>query len=141
MFPGLLSGLSGDYRVTPRKYEMDAAMSKKETEVKETSVRNNDEVIKLAMNLIDCESLSGYEQPMVEILKSWLESRGWTVHLQEVSPQQSTPNGKARHNIYAHRPGIPISREGAGPRVLFNSHIDTVRAFSLMYYLTLSYVS
>lgn len=111
---------------------MDAARSKEEIEAKE-----NDEVIELAMNLIDCESLSGYEQPMVEILKSWLENRGWIVQLQEVSPQQSTPNGKARHNIYAHRPDIQISSKGAGPRVLFNSHIDTVRACSLLYYLTL----
>lgn len=83
----------------------------------------NDEAVKLAMKLIDVESLSGHEQPMASVLKDWLEERGWTVELQEVEPQKGTVNGEIRHNLYARRAGC-TAREG--PRMLFNSHIDTV---------------
>lgn len=86
----------------------------------------NDELVKLAMDLINVESLSGHEQPMAVFLKRWLERRDWIVELQEVAPQRSTANGKVRHNVYARRAGIPTTRT-EGPRVLFNSHIDTVR--------------
>lgn len=83
----------------------------------------NDEAVKLAMQLIDVESLSGHEQPMASVLKDWLEKRGWTVELQAVEPQKGTVNGETRHNLYARRTGC-TAREG--PRMLFNSHIDTV---------------
>lgn len=83
----------------------------------------NDEAVKLAMELIDVESLSGHEQPMSVVLKVWLEKRDWVVELQEVEPQKGTVDGKVRHNLYARRAGV-TGREG--PRVLFNSHIDTV---------------
>lgn len=85
----------------------------------------NDEVVKLAMQLINVESLSGHEQPMAVVLKQWLEQRDWIVQLQEVEPQKSTVGGKPRHNLYARRAGIPETRT-EGPRFLFNSHIDTV---------------
>lgn len=88
-----------------------------------------DEAVKLAMQLIDVESLSGHEQPMAVVLKGWLETRGWVVRLQEVEPQKSTVDGSIRHNLYACRPGVASARAG-GPRVLFNSHIDTVRVVS-----------
>ncbi|CBJ29901.1 conserved unknown protein [Ectocarpus siliculosus] len=88
----------------------------------------SDEAVKLAMDLIDVESLSGHEQPMAVVLKEWLEKRDWVVQLQEVEPQKSTVDGKVRHNLYARRPGIPATRT-EGPRVLFNSHIDTVPPF------------
>ncbi|CAN0222148.1 unnamed protein product, partial [Hapterophycus canaliculatus] len=80
------------------------------------------------MQLIDVESLSGYEQPMTVVLKDWLEKRDWVVKLQEVEPQKSTADGAIRHNLYACRPGVASTRT-AGPRVLFNSHIDTVPPF------------
>lgn len=86
---------------------------------------NDDHLANLAMDLINVESLSGYEQPMAVVLKKWLEERDWIVQLQEVEPQKSTANGKVRHNVYARRAGIPATRT-EGPRVLFNSHIDTV---------------
>lgn len=82
-----------------------------------------DEAVKLAMQLIDVESLSGYEQPMASVLKDWLEKRGWAVELQAVEAQKGTVNGETRHNLYARRAG---STSKGGPRVLFNSHIDTV---------------
>ena len=106
---------------------MDPVGSSREMEKgKDKATIKMEDVVKLTMDLIDCESLSGYEQPMVPILKDWLEQRGWIVELQEVSPQKSTPNGKVRNNIYARRPDVPATRT-EGPRVLFNSHIDTVR--------------
>lgn len=83
----------------------------------------NSPLVELAMELINVESLSGHEQPMSAYLRGWLEKRGWTVDLQEVAPQKSTVDGRARHNVYARRPGD----RPQGPRVLFNSHIDTVR--------------
>lgn len=88
----------------------------------------NDEAVKLTMQLIDVESLSGHEQPMTSVLKDWLEKRGWTVELQAVEPQKGTVNGETRHNLYARRAGSTASE---GPRVLFNSHIDTVRMIVL----------
>lgn len=102
----------------------EAAGSKHQRE--EDEEVQNDEVVKLAMELINVESLSGHEQPMVVVLKRWLEQRDWIVELQEVEPQKSTVGGKLRHNMYARRAGIPATRI-EGPRVLFNSHIDTVR--------------
>lgn len=83
----------------------------------------DDEAVKLAMQLINVESLSGHEQPMATVLKEWLEKREWIVDLQEVPPQKGTANGQVRHNVYARR---AASTAEAGPRVLFNSHIDTV---------------
>lgn len=86
----------------------------------------NDEAVKLAMQLIDVESLSGHEQPMASVLKEWLEKRGWTVELQAVEPQKGTVGGQTRHNLYACRAGGATA--SGGSRVLFNSHIDTVCA-------------
>lgn len=90
-----------------------------------------DEAVKLAMELIDVESLSGHEQPMAVVLKDWLEKRDWVVELQEVEPQKGTVDGKVRHNLYARRAGITAKE---GPRVLFNSHIDTVSRGGLRRY-------
>lgn len=88
----------------------------------------NDEAVKLAMELIDVESLSGHEQPMAVVLKDWLEKRDWVVELQAVEPQKGTVDGKVRHNLYARRAGVTAKE---GPRMLFNSHIDTVSVFGL----------
>ncbi|CAM9858875.1 unnamed protein product, partial [Sphacelaria rigidula] len=80
---------------------------------------DGDPLVALAVRLINIESLSGHEQPMAIALKQLLEERGWTVQLQPVAPQRSVVGGQVRHNVYAHWPGHV-------PRVLFNSHIDTV---------------
>lgn len=106
-----------------------AAGSKRERDEdgREEMSAADDPLVQLAIDLINVESLSGYEQPMAVTLKHWLEQRKWIVELQEVAPQTSTVNGEVRHNLYARRPGIPATRT-EGPRVLFNSHIDTVRA-------------
>ncbi|CAM9386242.1 unnamed protein product [Discosporangium mesarthrocarpum] len=84
----------------------------------------NDPVVKLAVDLINVQSLSGFEQHMADFLVSWLAEKGWIVERQEVAAEQRCAGGMARHNIFAYRPKRP-DREG-GPRVLFNSHIDTV---------------
>jgi len=71
----------------------------------------NQPVVELATRLIDIESTSGAEGPMADFLAEYLTPRGWTVVRQEVAP--------GRQNIYATRPGRQ-------PRLLFNSHLDTV---------------
>ena len=69
------------------------------------------EVVDLALEMINIESTSGAEMPMADFLQSWLEPRGWTVVRQKYS--------EGRDNVYAHRPQQT-------PRMIFNSHIDTV---------------
>lgn len=81
------------------------------------------DVVDLAEALINIASLSGYEQPMSSALSSWLEHRGWHVTLQPVDAQADVPNGQVRHNVFA-RPATAVGTPG--PRVLFNSHMDTV---------------
>lgn len=116
---------------TNRRVRQPASMasavgSKRERDKEALAPKPDDNLVNLAMDLINCESLSGHEQPMSTMLKAWLEQRDWIVELQEVAPQKSTVDGKPRHNLYARRAVIPVARIG-GPRVLFNSHIDTVR--------------
>lgn len=89
-------------------------------DAKQAHVHAQDDVVELAIRLINIESTSGHEQQMATAVKQLLEERGWAVELQAVAPQKSTIGGKIRHNIYAHRPGHV-------PRAIFNSHIDTVR--------------
>lgn len=69
-------------------------------------------VVRLATELINIQSVTGNESPMVEKVSGWLRARGWIVNLQMV--------GRGRHNVFAHRPGI------ANPKVIFNTHFDTV---------------
>lgn len=89
-------------------------------DTKRADVHAHEDVVELAIRLINIESTSGHEQQMSAALKQLLEERGWAVELQPVAPQKSTVGGKIRHNVYAHRPGHV-------PRAIFNSHIDTVR--------------
>jgi len=69
------------------------------------------EVVDLAVRMIDIESTSGHEKPMADFLEDYLTPRGWRVVRQTVA--------EGRDNIYAHRPDRK-------PRLIFNSHIDTV---------------
>ena len=68
-------------------------------------------VQKLAIEMINIQSISGAEGPMADFLQKWLGERGWEVQRQTVEP--------GRDNVYAHRPGKT-------PDLIFNSHIDTV---------------
>ena len=70
------------------------------------------DVVDLAHALIARPSLTGSEAPAVELAASWLEERGWSVLLQELSP--------GRANIWASR------GEGA---VTLSTHLDTVPPF------------
>ena len=72
------------------------------------------EVVDLAMTLIDIPSVSGEERAMADFLQSYLEPQGWQVVRQTQAP--------GRDNIYAFRPGRQ-------PKLIFNSHIDTVPPF------------
>ncbi len=75
-------------------------------------MENSSELFSLARELIEIESITGNELKMAEYLKSYLEPKGWIVHLQDVED--------GRKNVFAHRKGNPK------PKLIVNSHIDTV---------------
>jgi acetylornithine deacetylase len=66
----------------------------------------------LTRRLIDIPSLSGDESEATRFLASHLESLGYAVELQEVTPP--------------HRANLIAIPPGATPRVFFSTHIDTV---------------
>lgn len=72
------------------------------------------DVVALAREMIDIESISGNEKHMGLYLKDLLTPLGWQIQLQGVETD--------RFNVLATRP----SKQ---PRLLFNSHIDTVPPF------------
>ncbi|CAM2009227.1 M20/M25/M40 family metallo-hydrolase [Acanthopleuribacter pedis] len=72
------------------------------------------DVVALAMEMINTESISGNEEPMARFLRDYLEPRGWQVTFQEVAPG---------------RPNVLARRNAKQPRLVFNSHIDTVPPF------------
>jgi acetylornithine deacetylase len=67
------------------------------------------DVVALAAELLAIDSSSGAESRAVDFVSDWLVSRGWNVHLQEVT--------RGRANIWA-------SRQGHG--VTLSTHLDTV---------------
>jgi acetylornithine deacetylase len=70
------------------------------------------DVVSLAAELLQIQSTTGSEGPVVDFVSRWLIARGWNVTLQEVT--------RGRSNIWA-------SRGGAG--VAFSTHLDTVPPF------------
>jgi len=104
------------------------------------------ELTSLAVEMMNIESISGNEGNMAQYLKEVLEFRGWKVHLQPVidggtdvkrtaqSPTgfSSFSSGTPRCNVFACRPqesACMPRRLLDGPRVLLNSHMDTVPPF------------
>lgn len=67
------------------------------------------DVVTLAAELLAIPSTTGEERGAVDFVTRWLVSRGWNVHVQEVS--------KGRANVWA-------SRAGGG--VTLSTHLDTV---------------
>lgn len=67
------------------------------------------DVVALAAELLAIPSTTGEERGAVDFVARWLVSRGWNVHVQEVS--------KGRANVWA-------SRAGGG--VTLSTHLDTV---------------
>lgn len=86
-------------------------------------------VIQLAEALVNIESVSGREQRMAKALATWLKKRGWKVILQPVAPAVGHEAEGKRWNVYASRPEGEGQRDGKGPRILLNTHIDTVPPF------------
>lgn len=70
------------------------------------------DVVSLAAELLEIQSTTGSEGPVVDFVSRWLIARGWNVTLQEVT--------RGRSNIWA-------SRTGGG--VAFSTHLDTVPPF------------
>ena len=71
-------------------------------------------ILDLARTMIDIESISGNELGMAHFLRDTLTPLGWRVDLQEAAPK--------RFNV--------LARRGKDqPRLIFNSHIDTVPPF------------
>ena len=71
------------------------------------------EVCALGRALVDIPSVSGDECEIAAYMASYLERLGYRVELQEAAP--------GRSNV--------IARDGAPPRVVFASHLDTVPPF------------
>ena len=71
------------------------------------------DVCALARSLVDIPSVSGDEGEIAAWTASYLERLGYRVELQEVAP--------GRSNV--------VARDGAAPRVVFASHLDTVPPF------------
>lgn len=67
------------------------------------------DVVALAAELLAIPSSTGAEQAAVDFVSKWLVSRGWNVHLQEVT--------RGRTNVWASR---------AGRGVTLSTHLDTV---------------
>ena len=67
------------------------------------------DVVALAAELLAIPSSTGEERAVVDFVSRWLVTRGWNVHVQEVS--------KGRGNIWASR---------AGNGVTLSTHVDTV---------------
>jgi acetylornithine deacetylase len=67
------------------------------------------DVVSLAAELLAIPSSTGEERAVVDFVSRWLVTRGWNVHVQEVS--------KGRGNVWA-------SRAGGG--VTLSTHLDTV---------------
>ena len=75
------------------------------------------DVVELAQALINVESLSGFEYPMIEALESWLIPRGWKVIRQFVKDNN-------RYNLLSFPEKMKDPKTDI--KLLFNSHIDTV---------------
>ncbi|KAJ0398374.1 hypothetical protein ATCC90586_000711 [Pythium insidiosum] len=84
---------------------------------------NSDDVVKLTCGLMNTESTSGDEVAVGALLEKWLSSRGWKVELQRVPPQSDAAVQVDRFNVFASKTG------NKAPRLLFNSHMDTVPPF------------
>ncbi len=67
------------------------------------------DVVALAAELLAIDSTTGTESRVVDFVSNWLVTRGWNVHLQEVT--------RGRANIWA-------SRQGKGATL--STHLDTV---------------
>jgi acetylornithine deacetylase len=70
------------------------------------------DVVSLSAELLEIQSTTGSEGPVVDFVSRWLIARGWNVTLQEVS--------RGRSNVWA-------SRSGGG--VTLSTHLDTVPPF------------
>ena len=71
------------------------------------------DVYALTRALVDIPSVSGDEGEVAAFVATYLERRGYRVELQEAAP--------GRSNV--------VARDGATPRVVFASHLDTVPPF------------
>lgn len=71
------------------------------------------DVCSLTRSLVDIPSVSGDEGEIAAYMASYLERLGYRVELQEAAP--------GRSNV--------VARDGAAPRVVFASHLDTVPPF------------
>lgn len=129
------TAVNGKWRKTTVKQSAAAAKTKF-TDVVESAERQSqieeaasladagsDDVVSLTCGLMNIPSNSGDELTVGQALQSWLEARGWQVEMQKVTPQPDAAVKADRYNVYATRSG------NRSPRLLFNSHMDTVPPF------------
>src|SRR6266542_1310015 len=75
-------------------------------------------VHELTRKLIDMPSVTGDEELVGLFLKSYLESLGYVVAMQEVAPDIAADVANRRFNV--------IATTGVPPRVVLSTHMDTV---------------
>ncbi len=80
----------------------------------------DDQLLSLHRDLVEIESITGYEHEVAKYLQSYLSKHNFTVEAQEVA---STGEQKSRFNLLAY---LGNKRS---TRVLLSSHIDTVPPF------------
>eukprot|EP01083_Nonionella_stella_P201882 738095_1 len=84
-------------------------------------ISNISDVMELAFELIEIESITNNEALMGQTLEKWLQSRGWIVKRQIYS------KSPLRFNILSY-PNT-IKNPSTEIEILFNTHIDTVPPF------------
>ena len=81
-------------------------------------ISNTKNVVSLAFDLIDIESITENEAPVANALEKWLKARRWIVERQIYSQKP------LRYNILSYPPEIKDPTKDID--ILFNSHIDCV---------------
>ena len=78
------------------------------------------DVVALAAELLAIDSSTGAESRAVDFISNWLVTRGWNVHLQEVTRGRAniwaSRKGQRRHAVDASRHGSALHRPQAGRR-------------------------
>ncbi|CAH0514729.1 unnamed protein product [Peronospora belbahrii] len=83
------------------------------------------EMISRKVEKVNIVSTSGEEATVGQVIAGWLTAQGWRVHMQKVPPQSDSVVKADRYNMYATR------SDSKTPRLLFNSHMDTVPPYFL----------
>ena len=94
------------------------------TSVRPISAQNwTQSLINLHKDLVNINSITGYEQNIGSFLTEYLISHNFTVETQVVAPLVSDPAAKTRQNVFAYK------SPSRSTRILLTSHMDTVAPY------------